>query len=71
MHITDYKYPEFDAQTEQEFEIPNDLSNHNKYNWTVHIEINTNLNNDSQNMLMYQLCDFPPTPIPSLNTEMS
>jgi hypothetical protein len=32
MHITDYKYQEFDVQTQQEFEIPNDLLNHNKYN---------------------------------------
>jgi hypothetical protein len=32
MHITDYKYQEFDVQTEQEFEIPNDLLNDNKYN---------------------------------------
>ena len=71
MHITDYKYQEFDVQTEQEFEIPNDLLNDNKYNWTVQIEINTNLNNYSYNMLMYQLYNFPPTPIPSLNTEMS
>ena len=71
MHITDYKYQEFDVQTEQEFEIPNDLLNHNKYNWTVQIEINTNLNNHSHNMLMYQLYNFPPTRIPSLNTGIS
>ena len=71
MHITDYKYQEFDVQTEQEFEIPNDLLNDNKYNWTVQIEINTNLNNYSHNMLMYQLYNFPPTSIPSLNTVIS
>ena len=65
MHITDCKYQEFDAQTEQEFEIPNGLSNYKKFNWTVQIEINTNLNNYSQNMLMYQLSNFPPTPTPS------